>query len=403
MSANESAFGDLYAGREQTLVKHEILKHYLERFAHKVGSAWDAITYVDCFAGPWSARSDQLEDSSFAVALRQLRAARDNLVDLRRSRGKGPLELRCFFLEKEPQPYAKLREFAESATDVEIATKNATLEQSIPEIVAFVNQRKRDAFPFIFVDPTGWTGFGLDVIGPLLRLSPCEVLANFMTGYIVRFVEDDAQKANFDRLFGEADYRARVADLSGQDREDELIRCYMDAIRQTGSFDYVCSAVILNPLKDRTHFHLIYGTRRLEGVEVFKKAEKDAMTMMEKARADAQQRRRVTKTRQTEFSFGGAMMHSGDHYEHLRDRYLGVARDHVCRMLMQRKRVLFDDAWVGALQFPLVWDSDVKAWIRDWKKGGRIRLEGLSPSDRVPKLKKNHWLVMTDESSGEVV
>jgi hypothetical protein len=93
--------GDLYADLEQTLVKHFILEHYLERFAHIVGSAWDAITYVDCFAGPWNARSEHLEDSSFALALAQLRAARTNLADLKLARGRPPLELRCFFLEKD--------------------------------------------------------------------------------------------------------------------------------------------------------------------------------------------------------------------------------------------------------------------------------------------------------------
>ena len=38
--------GELYAGREQTLVKHFILQKYLERFAYIVGSHWDALTYV---------------------------------------------------------------------------------------------------------------------------------------------------------------------------------------------------------------------------------------------------------------------------------------------------------------------------------------------------------------------
>lgn len=41
----------------------------------------------------------------------------------------------------------------------------------------------------------------------------------------------------------------------------------------------------------------------------------------------------------------------------------------------------------------LVWASDVKASIREWKKDGRIRLEGLPPSDRVPEREKDHWLV----------
>lgn len=55
---------DLYAGREQTLVKHLILGKYLERFAHIIGSHWNSITYVDCFSGPWNVKSDNLSDSS---------------------------------------------------------------------------------------------------------------------------------------------------------------------------------------------------------------------------------------------------------------------------------------------------------------------------------------------------
>jgi hypothetical protein len=55
---------DLYVEREQTLVKHFILRKYLERFAHIVGTFADAITYVDCFSGPWNVRSEELKDSS---------------------------------------------------------------------------------------------------------------------------------------------------------------------------------------------------------------------------------------------------------------------------------------------------------------------------------------------------
>jgi hypothetical protein len=70
---------DLYVGREQTLVKHFILRHYLERFAHIVGTHWDTITYVDCFSGPWNVRSEELKDSSFSLALDELRKARESL------------------------------------------------------------------------------------------------------------------------------------------------------------------------------------------------------------------------------------------------------------------------------------------------------------------------------------
>ena len=93
--------GKLYAGREQTLVKHFILQKYLERFAFIVGSHWDSLTYVDCFSGPWNARSEKFEDSSFAIALKELRNARDTL---RKQRGRN-VQLRCFFLEKNRAAY----------------------------------------------------------------------------------------------------------------------------------------------------------------------------------------------------------------------------------------------------------------------------------------------------------
>jgi three-Cys-motif partner protein len=152
--------GDLYARREQTLVKHIILKYYLERFAIIVGLHWGALTYVDCFSGPWKVKSEKLEDSSFAIALEQLRKARDFH---KKQTGK-TLKLRCFFLEKTPSAYAKLKLFAEQQgqqDDVIIETKNKKLEDAIQDILNFVQDGGPKSFPFIFIDPKGWSGFAL--------------------------------------------------------------------------------------------------------------------------------------------------------------------------------------------------------------------------------------------------
>lgn len=42
------------------------------------------------------------------------------------------------------------------------------------------------------------------------------------------------------------------------------------------------------------------------------------------------------------------------------------------------------------MAFPLVWDSDVKEWIADWKKTGRARVLNLKPNQRVPHLDEGH-------------
>ncbi len=74
-----SELDDLYDGREQTLVKHRVLERYLQRFAYIIGSWSKSITYVDCYSGPWEERSSELADTSFDIAIKQLKAARSQL------------------------------------------------------------------------------------------------------------------------------------------------------------------------------------------------------------------------------------------------------------------------------------------------------------------------------------
>lgn len=101
-----------YVDREQTGVKHFILSEYLQRFGMIIGSWASTITYVDCFSGPWKQQSEQFQDTSFCIALQELRKARDVI---QQTFGR-QLKLRAFFVEKEAEPYEQLRSFAASQT-----------------------------------------------------------------------------------------------------------------------------------------------------------------------------------------------------------------------------------------------------------------------------------------------
>jgi three-Cys-motif partner protein len=382
--------GELYSGREQTLVKHFILQKYLERFAYIVGSHWDVLTYVDCFSGPWNARSEKFEDSSFAIALKELRNARDALA---KQRGRN-VQLRGFFLEKNRAAYAKLKEFADSSTDAEIETRNASLEESIRGIADFVRRGGQNAFPFIFIDPTGWTGFEMETIAPLLRLNPGEVLINFMTGHIRRFLEspDEETQESFKRLFGSGAFRAKVQGLAQLEREDAAVEEYTRNAKAVGGFNFGCNAIVFHPELDRTHFNLIYLTRNPKGIEVFKEAEKKAMEVQEASRAEAQQRKRVARKGQSEL-FGSKELHDSTHYESLRERYLSKARDSVLQAVKSKPRLLYDDAWTLALSQPMAWESDLKQWIEGWKKEGHLEVTGMQPRQRVPQRNKQNYLI----------
>src|SRR5438132_12145521 len=118
-----------YHGREQTLVKHVILEKYLLRFALVVGTWADTINYVDGFSGPWNLRSENFADSSFAIALRVLRMAREAL----RARGRS-FNLRCFFIEANPKSYERLDQVARETKDAEGGTKNSACSETVPAI-----------------------------------------------------------------------------------------------------------------------------------------------------------------------------------------------------------------------------------------------------------------------------
>ncbi|HEX7183064.1 MAG TPA: three-Cys-motif partner protein TcmP [Thermoanaerobaculia bacterium] len=378
---------EIYQDREQSLVKHHILRKYLRRFAPIVGSGWNSITYVDCFAGPWNTQSPDLRDSSFAIALEELRRARQTHADRGRT-----IQLRCFFLEKDRRAYDELQSFASRIQDAEVKVLNSSFENSVGEILRFVGSGGARTFPFIFIDPTGWTGFSLQTITPLLRLRPGEVLINFMTGHIRRFLDLEQSRQSFEDLFGSQDFRAVIQGLSGIELEDAAVSEYMKSVKTAGGFEYVLPAIVLHPEINRTHFHLIYATRHPRGVEVFKSAEKSAMEEMERVRAEAQQRHREERSRQPEL-FRTQESPESRHYNELRERYLERAKQNVLSLLRQRRRVPYDEAWAVALSLPLVWESDVKQWIREWQNQSSLGVEGLMGSARVPSREQNNILV----------
>jgi hypothetical protein len=288
----------------------------------------------------------------------------------------------------------KLKKFADQVKDAEIETRNAELESSVDHILAFVRAGGARAFSFVFIDPTGWSGFSMDTIAPLLRLAPGEVLINFMTEHIRRFIDSPVSETqeSFEGLFGSADFRSQLKGLTGHDRIDALVETYMANVKKTGKYSFVCPAIILHPEEDRAPFHLIYATRNPRGVEVFKEAEKRAMAVMEKARADAQQRNRERKTKARDL-FHSEVCFQSTIYPELRERYLNKARSEVAQMLKEKRRVLYDVIWSKALTNPLVWASDLKNWIKEWQAGSHLRLEGLTEGERVPKLDHHHYLV----------
>ncbi len=263
---------DLYRGREQSEVKHRILEAYIERLAYKVLSRRvDSIAYVDGFSGPWSNASDKFDDTSFARALRKLKEVQAGAT----TAFKKHAEVRCVFVERDRKSFERLREFAAAFHAPEkkfhVLTLHGEFENFIHEIIEFCGS----AFRMTFIDPTGWTGYSLQKIAPLLRDRNAEVIINFMYEHINRFVGDQRSKvrASLMPILGESfptEIESRV------DREQAITELFCRNLREISGFKYVVPAPISRADSERTHFILAYATHSIAGLEVFRDAERQA-------------------------------------------------------------------------------------------------------------------------------
>jgi hypothetical protein len=68
-----------YRGREQAYIKHKLLEAYLYKLFMIVGKHHDVISYVDCFAGPWTEDSEKLEGTSISISLRIMSMCAESL------------------------------------------------------------------------------------------------------------------------------------------------------------------------------------------------------------------------------------------------------------------------------------------------------------------------------------
>jgi three-Cys-motif partner protein len=376
----------LYEGREQTYVKHYVLERYLELLVLKIGRGGGTFNYIDSFAGPWEQRAKDLSDSSPFIALRVLRDAREAL----RKDGCPELKLRALFVERDKAAHARLETALRNQTEVEARAIQGEFENHIGEAVEFAGHGARP-FAFTFIDPCGWDGFALKAIEPLLRVEYSEVLVNLMTEFFSRFA-DESMEASKD-MFGREDYAQRWAGLQGEAREEAIVTTYADCLGEAGRFAHVGTCVVLNPLKDRRLFHLVYATRKLIGLRVFRDVEAKAMVAQDDRRAAAKQRERTMKSGQQELFGAGAI--DRPYLDELAERFTQRARAVAVEALSRSGGMKYDDLLALSLSHPMTSEKEVKGWIAAWGKSGALAIEGLAPGRRVPEMGAGHVIRVT--------
>lgn len=376
-SANPAHLPEEYRGRAQTFVKHQVLRHYLDRAAMTILSAWDDFVFIDGFSGPWKNAREDYSDTSFGIAIDRLREARSNWAVHGR-----PRKVRCVFVEQREAAFNKLRAATESVDDLECTPFHGQFEDHIRHIQDVTGNK---AFTLTFVDPTGWS-FDLQRLAPLLQRRPGEVLVNFMYEHFRRFIDDQRPdiRASQDRAFGGSGWRGRFAELRAQglNKEDAVLEVFKHQLRKVCGFDYVASARIRHPLKSQTHFFLVYGTRHFKGLVEFRKAEKEALRSEDAYRSQARDFAIEERTGQQTL-FGGADVGGGNLPIDPRKE------DHTLLSLwlertLPRQTFEYEKLATSALERYSVTEPELKDFLVDLHQRNFITFEGMTPRQRKP-------------------
>lgn len=114
-----------YHDREQSYLKHRVLREYLELWGRKIGSLARhgpvTLWYVDCFAGPWQSQDEELGDTSIHIGLSALEEA----GRIWRENGQ-EVTLRAVFVEKDDRAFARLKEYLANREGVVDTTAQRT-------------------------------------------------------------------------------------------------------------------------------------------------------------------------------------------------------------------------------------------------------------------------------------
>jgi len=265
---------EFYRGREQSQIKHFILKRYLTDMAFKVAQSraggLTAINYVDGFSGPWETQGEaEYEDTSFRQAISVLRDVR---AELTAQRG-AELPIRFIFCETNPDRYKKLDAAVSADSDLEIHCILGQFEEQLDKISRICS----DGFTFTFIDPTGFK-IGTHEISKFLQKHRGEFLWNYMADHANRFLTRAGLEEAYGSLLDDQRWADRINDpaLVHLRNEERVLVVLRERLKELDCADYILDFPVFRPRQNRIQFRLLFGTRSPVAVAVFRSAQKKA-------------------------------------------------------------------------------------------------------------------------------
>lgn len=286
---------DAYVGREQALIKHNILEKYLEKLTAilAVNQAVFEFSYIDCFAGPWQANESEMGSTSIAISLQVLQRCK-NAIE---SRG-GRAVIRALYVEQSNDAYPLLKKYLDGNTPsgIEAHSIHGEFVASRQKILDWVGSK---GTAFFFIDPKGWTEVKVKTLAPLLARPKSEFVINFMYDFANRAIAMEKLAAVVEELLG----GAIDATMHEGTRESLILNTYrknLKACVPVRSSNYPARSVyakVKDPHKDRTKYHLVYVTTHPKGLIKFMETYEEAAGLQGAVRAQIRDDKKAMRTK----------------------------------------------------------------------------------------------------------
>ena len=248
-------------------IKHEILTKYLPSWAVILGSRFDLLYYVDCFAGPGRYESDgMIVDGSPVIAVKA---------------GKG-------FAEKYPNKKLGIILFEEDDEQLEqlkvclaatlpypknfkVDCRLADSHKKVPQVIAQIKTRN-SAPSFFLVDPYGHP-LSIPTMNEVLAQPHSELLINLMWFRINMNMSNSLVAHHVTELFGNDDWMCQpFVQQSGWEREKNFLEYFCKQL----TAKYVLPFRIRFDAREdrmggeRTKYYLIHASNNLKAVFLMK-------------------------------------------------------------------------------------------------------------------------------------
>lgn len=379
-----------YEGREQAYVKHHFLANYVELLVMKVTSRYDSFAYVDGYSGPWKNTDEDFADTSFGIALKAMRNARETWKE-RKGR---EIQMSAILVERDPKAYERLQAIREQYPEIRIKTINGTFADEVPTILAAVPSR---AFSFVLIDPKGWK-IDMQKVQPLIRRPDCEVLLNFMFDFVNRFATCSHEGVidGLRRLLSGTPWEARLGAIDKDDAAAPAARklVLVDAIRETigklGGYPYVMETPVLYPLRDRTFYSLVYATRSPVGVEVFRDCQAKTLGAQDDMRSAKKDQMRSIKSGMDDLLAGvDTGQFHGQNW--LREQEIAAEKELLALAAVDEEGCKYKDLWPQVLAGCGVRKTRLGQMAANLKASGQLQFPDWEPKRRVPQ---DHYRVI---------